>query len=125
MGKLLNFDQFISEKEKHVLDVQVFGKTYKVPMVIPAVVPVMMARAEAGMDPAKSTKMIMRAADAMFGAANVDQMCRDGLGAKDLTTLIEKVFAEINSDDDEDDEAQELDDESGHVQTKRSNRAKK
>lgn len=123
MGKMLNFDQFMQEHEKRTIDVQVFGETYTVPMEIPAIVPVMMARAEESMDPAQSTRMVMRAADAMFGSEAVNRMCQKGMSAKNLAELVQRLFTEITGSD-EDDEAQELDDESGKVQTK-GNNAKK
>lgn len=122
MGKLLNFDQFIQEKEKHTMQVQVLGDTYTVPMEIPAIVPVMMARAEESLDTQLSTKMVMRAADSLFGVENVNKMCQKGMSAANLAALIEKVFAEITSGDDEDEDAQELDDESGKVQTKKKSK---
>lgn len=124
MGKILDFDQFIQEHEKRELDVIVLGDTYKVPLTIPAIVPVMMARAEESLNPQDSTKMVMRAADAMFGAENVNKMCRKGLGAKDLAKLIEKLFAEINAGD-EDEEAQDVSDEDSRVQAKSGKSAKK
>ena len=125
MGKVLNFDLFMQEHEKKMIDVTVFGETYTIPMEIPAIVPVMMARAEESLDPAAATRMIMRAADAMFGAENVNRMCASGMSAKNLTTLIEKLFAEINGSGDEDEEVQELSDEDSRVQTNSGKNAKK
>lgn len=119
MGKTLNFDLFMQEHEKKTIDVIVLGKHYSVPMEIPAIVPVMMARAEESMNPAESTRMIMRSADAMFGKAAVDQMCADGMSAKNLATLVSQLFTEINGASEEDD-VQELDDEDGHVQTNKN-----
>lgn len=125
MGKVLNFDLFMQEHEKKMIDVTVFGETYTIPMEIPAIVPVMMARAEESLDPAAATRMIMRAADAMFGAENVNKMCASGMSAKNLTTLIEKLFAEINGGGEDDEEAQELSDEDSRVQTNSGKNAKK
>lgn len=125
MGKVLNFDLFMQEHEKKMIDVTVFGETYTIPMEIPAIVPVMMARAEESLDPAAATRMIMRAADTMFGAENVNRMCASGMSAKNLTTLIEKLFAEINGSGDEDEEVQELSDEDSRVQTNSGKNAKK
>ena len=124
MGKVVNFDNFMQEHEDRYMDVVVFGDTYSVRMQIPAIVPVMMARAEESLNPAESTRMVMRAADAMFGAESVNTMCRKGMTARNLAALIERVFAEINGTG-EDDEAQELDDEAGRVQTGRGNSGKK
>lgn len=126
MGKVLNFDKFMSEKKMETIAVTVGGKVYDVPAQIPAIVPVMMARAEASLDPQQSTKMIMRAADAMFGSANVDEMCSKGLSASDLANLVQQLFKEINegSSDDED-ESEEVSDEDSRVQTGEGKRAKK
>ena len=117
MSKTLNFDLFMQESEKHTLDVTIFGDVYTVPMEIPAIVPIMMARAEESMNPSDSTKMIMRAADAMFGVEAVNTMCRKGMTAKNLAKLVEQLFAEINGSG-EDDEAQEVSDEDSRVQVK-------
>ena len=126
MGKLLNFDLFMQEHEKRTMDVQVLGDVYTISMEIPAIVPIMMARAEETMSPADSTRMVMRAADAMFGTENVNKMCSKGMTAKNLAQLVEKLFGEINAgDEDEDDEVQELDDEDSRVQTTKRKRAKK
>lgn len=126
MGKTIDFDKFIREKQKETIDVKVFGKTYKVPMEIPATVPVMMARAEEAMDGQQSTRMVMRAADAMFGSANVDEMCRNGMSAEDLATLVKRLFSEINGGgEDEDDETEELTDDSSKKQTGEGKKAKK
>lgn len=125
MGKMLNFDNFIQEHEKRTMDVTIFGDVYVVPMEIPAIVPIMMARAEETMDSRENTRMIMRAADALFGVEGVNQMCRKGMSAKRLITIIEKVFAEIMHPEKEDDDEQELSDENSRVQTNKSKRAKK
>lgn len=113
MGKTLNFDLFMQEKNAEVLDVIIYGKTYHVPMAIPAIVPIMMARAEELSDN-DSTRMIMRAADAMLGRDNVDEICAKGMTAKDLAGLIQRLFTMINGSGDDDE--QELDDESGKRQ---------
>lgn len=114
MGKILDFDLFMQEAEKRTLDVKVFGDVYTVPMEIPAIVPIMMARAEEAMSPSDSTKMIMRAADAMFGAEAVNRMCQKGMTAKNIASLVEKLFAEINGSTSND--VQELSDEDSRVQ---------
>ena len=124
MGKVLDFDLFMQENSRETIDVTVYGDTYKVPMEIPAIVPVLMARAEMDNDASVSMKMILTAADSMFGAENVDKMCKKGMSAKSLAQLIEKLFQIINGKDDGDDEEQEITDEDGHVQTN-SNKPKK
>lgn len=125
MGKILNFDQFMSEKQKETITVTVYGKEYAVPMEIPATVPVMMARAESSMDGQQSTKMVMRAADAMFGPENVDEMCAHGLSAGDLANLVQQLFKEINEGSDDEEDIEEVTDEDSRVQTGAGKRAKK
>lgn len=125
MSKVINFDKFISEKKKETITVVVLGENYTVPMEIPAIVPVMMARAEEALDSQQSTKMIMRAADALFGSANVDKMCAKGLSAGDLATLVQQIFKEINEGSAEDDETEEYSDEDSRVQTGEGKRGKK
>lgn len=119
MGRTLNFDLFLQEKEHQTLDVTIYGKVYHVAMEIPALVPIMMARAEESMSQDVSTKMVMRAADAMLGAENVDEICSKGMTARELASLIEKLFNIINGKDEAEDDVQTLDDESGKKQTKK------
>jgi hypothetical protein len=126
VGKILNFDNFMAEKKKETISVTVIGKEYVVPMEIPAIVPVMMARAENANDPTANTRMVMRAADAMFGEANVNQMCADGLSAANLAMLVQQLFKEINEGAaDDDDEVEELTDDDSRRQTGEGKRAKK
>ena len=124
MGKLIDFDQFMQEHDKRTMDVIVFGDKYTVAMEIPAIVPIMMARAEEALSPADSARMVMRAADTMFGVEGVNQMCRKGMTAQNLASLIERLFKEINAPSDDDEEAQEVTDEDSRVQVK-SKREKK
>ena len=110
MKKVLNFDKFISEKENETIEVTVYGKKYFVPAKIPAIVPVMMARAED--DPASGTRMVMKAADVLFGQKAVNQMCENGMSATELADLVQRVFVLINGDDsDEDEDSEEYSDE--------------
>lgn len=125
MSKTLDFDKFLSEKNKETLDVTVFGKVYRVPMMIPAIVPVMMARSEENLDQNESTKMVYRAADALFGADAVNEMCAKGMAGKDMAELVQSVFNIINGKEEEDDEAQELSDEDSHVAAPRRGKTAK
>lgn len=125
MGKTLNFDLFMQEHEQATIDVTVYGDVYKVPMEVPAIVPVLMARAEMNDDANISMKLILRAADTMFGAENVDKMCKKGMSARNLASLIEKLFKLINGTSEEDEEEQDLSDDDGHVQTTSGKRSKK
>jgi hypothetical protein len=114
MGKTLNFDNFISEQKREIIEVTVLGKKYEVLAQIPAVVPVMMARAEVSRDAHASQKMIMNAADAMFGRDSVDEMCANGLSTTQLADLVSELFKKINGPDDAD-EAEELRDDADSV----------
>lgn len=125
MSKTLNFDKFLSEKKQETLDVTVLGRVYRVPMMIPAIVPVMMARAEENMDETQATAMIFRAADALFGKEAVDKMCADGLSGKDMADLVQAAFSIINGTNTEDDDAQELTDEDSHTVAPERKNAKK
>lgn len=125
MGKILNFDLFMSEKKKESITVTVYGKDYEVPMEIPAIVPVMMARAEAAMDATQSVKMVMGAADVLLGENVVDELCRKGMSSNDLAELVQRLFNMIRGVDGEDDEVEEIDDESSKKQTGTGKKSKK
>jgi len=116
MGKVLNFDQFMSEKKKETLIVTIYGKDYEVPLEIPALVPVMMARAEEEMDAAASTRMVMLAADSLLGKKAVDEMCSNGLSAQNLSALVQQLFQQINAPDEEESEEEELTDADSRVE---------
>ena len=111
MSKVLNFDQFMSEKKQETIKVTVLGKEYEVPAQVPAIVPVMMARAERTKNPVDNTRMIMYAADALLGNDVVDELCANGFGSANLIDLVSMLFQKINGPDDEEDEAEELSDE--------------
>lgn len=115
MKKTLNFDKFIEERDNEPFEITVLGRKYSVKPRIPAVVPVMMARAEEDMDNAESSKMVLMAADAMYGKKAVDQMCADGITADELGLLVQKTFGLINGTEaaEEEEEEQELTDEAG------------
>lgn len=114
--RLLNFDLFMQEKKHETMTVTIFGKDYTVPLECPAIVPVMMARAEVENDPKESTRMTMLAADALMGKENIDELCAKGMTASDLADLLQRIFAEIGkaSNTNNDDE-QELSDEDSRV----------
>jgi len=123
--KVLKFDQFMKEKNREQIQVEVFGCTYYVPSQIPAIVPVMMARAENADDQQLATKMVMRAADALFGPKAVDEMCAHGIAASELAELVQQLFKMINGTDDDDDESQELTDEDSRRTVDSGSNAKK
>lgn len=124
MGKVLDFDKFMSEKNQEYIDVTVFGKVYKVESRIPAIVPVMMARAENTSDGQVATKLVMKAADSMFGSEAIDEFCNQGMSAAELSSLVTKVFSIINGSE-SDDESEELSDEDSRTATKGGRARKK
>lgn len=113
MGKTLLFDQFLSEAKKETLTVTIYGKDYEVPCRIPAIVPLMMARAEKQADQTSRnvaySRMIFTAADALFGEKNIEEICAHGMDVEELNLLIQKTFAVINGQED-DEEQEELTD---------------
>ena len=122
--RVLNFDLFMQEKKHETMTITIFGKDYEVSLECPAIVPVMMARAEVEKDPKESTRMTMLAADAMIGKENVDELCSKGLSARDLADLIQRIFAEMNKSNAEDEE-QELTDEDSRSSAPSNKREKK
>lgn len=114
MAKVLEFDQFLSEAAGETLTVRVRGKAYEVPCRIPAIVPLMMARASKLADQssrsAAYSDMIFSAADALFGCEAATEICASGLYVEDLALLVQKVFGLINGTQ-EDGESEELTDE--------------
>lgn len=114
MNKILNFDQFIAEKKKETITVTIFGKEYIVPCEIPANVPVMMARAETEMSGQEQLKLVMQAADNMFGREAVNELCAKGISTKDLADLVQKLFVKISGTE-PDEESQEIDELSNKV----------
>lgn len=123
MGKTLNFDKFIEEQKQETIRVTVLGHEYEVKNQIPAIIPVMMARAEVNKDAQASQKMIMTAADAMFGKENIDAMCSNGLTTSQLAELVGELFKKINGPED-DEKAEELRDDSSFVESPGSKRKK-
>lgn len=115
MSKTLNFDLFMSEKERETITVTVYGKEYKVPCRLPAIVPLMMARAEKLADQtsrnAAYANMIFSAADALFGTKQMDDICSNGMDVEQLSLLVQKVFVLINGQEEDDGEVTELTDE--------------
>lgn len=121
-SRVLNFDNFITEKNEEPILVTVFGKEYKVKPQIPAIVPVMMARSNENMSEGDASRMVLRAADIMFGKEAIEELCEKGISVADLGSLIKHVFDMINGTGVDDDDAETLSDEDGMVTT---NKAKK
>ena len=108
--QLLDFDQFLREKEHRTIPVRILGETYEIKAVIPALVPLKMARAERlqGTDRnAEYTRLVFEAADALFGEEQMNRMA-GRLSADDLVLLIQKCFERINGGAEE---SEELSDE--------------
>ena len=116
MSKMLEFDTFMQEAQDEKLTVVIGGKPYQVPPKIPAIVPLMMARAEKladqGARNAAQGKMIFAAADALFGETQMDAICESGMSVERLTLLVQKTFELINGAGEADDsDVQEFSDE--------------
>ena len=125
MRKTLNFDQFLQEKNGETITVVIYGKAYRVPMAIPAIVPVMLARAEEDMDAAQASLLLTRALDLMLGRGSVDELCRKGMTSAQLSLLARKLFTAVTQGlSGEEEEAQELTDEDSR-KTARGERKKK
>lgn len=122
MKKVLDFDQFMAERNRETIEVKVFGKTYTVRKEIPALVPVMMARAEESTDSTLSGRMILRAADGWFGKEVVNEFCDMGMTTAELSNLVTQLFRAINgTDDDDEDAVEEYTDEDSRVVEKQNN----
>ena len=91
----LDFDRFLSEKRQEYLTVRAFGAEYRVKREIPALLPLTLARAEEAERPAALEMALLRAADVLLGCENVDALCEKGIGATELTALVEKILAEV------------------------------
>ena len=124
-NKVLNFDKFISEHNQDKIEVTVYGKVYKVPCEIPAIVPVMMARAEQGANEMLSSQMVIKAADSLFGAEAVNEFCAKGMTGPMLSELVKRMFDTINGKTDDDDGAEELSDEDSRVASSSRKKAEK
>ena len=127
MAKVLEFDKFLTEAKGDTIDVKIYDKVYTIKARIPAIVPLMMARAETLADQnsrnAEYTRMIFKAADSIFGEANMTEIASNGMSVDELSLLIQKVFNMINGEE-EDDEEEELSDDSS-LKTVAGKRAKK
>lgn len=118
-SKTLNFDRFLSEKKNEYITVTVMGKEYKVRNEVPAIVPIMIARA--GEDENASTVglAMMRAGDVMFGKEAIDEMCNNGISTTELGMLIRQVFGMVSGQDIDGDDTETLDDSSRYVEKKK------
>lgn len=117
--RTLNFDNFMSEKKTEYVTVTVYGKAYKIKQQIPAIVPVMMARADESTAQGEVMLAVLRAGDIIFGKDTINEFTEKGMSADELAALIQQTFSLIsNTDvdgDDVDDDTAEYDDESSKV----------
>ena len=120
--RILNFDNFMAEKDEEPIIVRVYGEEYKVRPEIPAIVPVMMARSNEEMSEGDASRMVLRAGDILFGEENINKFCKKGMSIENLGSLIRQVFDMINGKSVDDDDAETLSDEDGMVA---QNQAKK
>lgn len=120
----LNFDQFMGEKKKETITVHAYGKDYIVKKEIPAIVPIMLARAAEDNDKVSQQTVglaMLRAGDIMFGEGAINEMCHKGATADDLAKLFRMVFEMVSGqtiDGDDSDEAT-YDDASGKVEVEK------
>ena len=94
--RMLDFDAFMAEKKKEPIIVRIFGEEYQVKPEIPAIVPVMMARANEEMSDQETSRLVLQAGDILFGKENIMKLCEKGIGVEDLGTLIRQIFDMIN-----------------------------
>lgn len=119
--KTLSFDSFIAENAKQTISVTAFGETVEVKAEIPAIVPMLMARAELEEDDGATTRAMLNAADALFGKQTINRWCAKGMSVNELSRILTSTFNAINgTEDSEDDDVEELDDESGVVAEKKA-----
>lgn len=114
-NRVLNFDKFMNEKKHEYITVTVFGKDYKVKNEIPAIVPIMLARAGEDANNSDVGLAMMKAGEIMFGKEAVDEICEAGASVEQLSQLFKMVFQMVSGQDidgDDMDEA-EYDDTSG------------
>lgn len=97
----LDFDRFLAEKRGETLTVRVYGKSYRVRKEIPALVPVLLARCGEGGDAGEKGRVLVQAGDLVFGRAAIDEFCGKGMTAPELGALMERVFARILGEEDE------------------------
>lgn len=106
-NRMLNFDSFMAEKQAEYITVTVFGKQYKVKKEIPAIMPIMMARANEETNREQVVFSILRAGDIMFGKKAIDEFCNKGMSSEMLSELIQQTFNMISNEDVDGDELED------------------
>lgn len=114
MSKVLDFDRFREEAENETILVRAYGMEMTVRKAIPAIVTLMAARAEKLADQSSRNqayvKMVVSAAQSLFGEDNLNALCEKGLTAGELNQLTMQTINLINGEDGDEDEPQELSD---------------
>ncbi len=94
MGRTLEFDRFMDEREKKTIDVRVFGKSWEAPASVPAWIPLTFARAER--DGMELGRVSLRAAELLLGDAFVRETAlHPEFSAEDLQALVGKLLQMI------------------------------
>lgn len=99
-GKFIDFDRQFAQMQHDTITIQLFGKQYTVPAIIPAVVPLELARYDD--QKAVPTKVILRAARLIFGDALDEWATHPEFSSDMLGDVIKGVFKMINGDADGD-----------------------
>lgn len=116
--RTLNFDNFMTEKQREPIMVTVYGKEYPVKPEIPAIVMVTLARTnDTSISEFDAAKMMFTAGDVLFGRKAIDEMCQNGMRSDQLISLIKMVFELINGKNVDGDDVEEISDEDGMVTT--------
>ena len=111
--KTLDFDAFMAEKNREYVTVTVYGREYRVRREIPALMPILMARAGEETSPEEAGLAVLRCGDILFGREAVDAFCRAGMSCGELSELIQKTFCLITGEEREDPDEETLTDEAG------------
>ena len=117
-NKFIDFDRFLDEKKQTSLTVKVYGKEYKIKDEVPAIVPILLARAGESANNSTIGDTIMRAGDIMFGKDVITELCNKGMSAEEMGALIRTVFSRVSGQDidgDDREDEQNVDDASGKV----------
>lgn len=94
-GQTLDFDRFLSEKRQEYVTVNVFGESYRVKREIPALLPLMLARA--GEEDARPVlgRTLLQAGEILFGAETLRGFALRGMSAGEMAELVERTLALI------------------------------
>jgi len=122
-NKVIDFDRFLAEKKQTYITVKVYGKEYQIKDEVPALVPILLARAGESANKSLIGDAIMRAGDIMFGKDAITELCNKGMSAQEMGALIRTVFSRVSGQDidgDDMEDEQNVDDASGKVVRKKN-----